>query len=85
MTRSATHVCFLLLLGLVAGCGSKDKGVPPPPEGKTAGGASARPLSPDDEATLKKAVSDGDALWDAAVQGVKEDEGVFPSSFSFTP
>ncbi|MBX9679110.1 MAG: outer membrane protein assembly factor BamE [Gemmataceae bacterium] len=62
-----------LAVFFVPGCGSKDKGaVPPAPEGKAAGGAVARPLSPDDEAKLKQAVAEGDALYDAGLKSVSD-------------
>jgi len=75
MNRAAVSSCFLILMGLLAGCGSKDKGAAPPApdaKGKAAGGVVAQALSPEDEAKLKQAVAEGDALYDAGVKSVSD-------------
>ena len=76
MNRAAVCVCILLLMGLVAGCGPKGKGdaptQPAAPDGKAAGGSVARPLSPEEEAKLKQAVAEGDALYDAGLKSVSD-------------
>ncbi|QEL17868.1 hypothetical protein [Limnoglobus roseus] len=70
-TRSMSGGLLLLAVGLMAGCGKKDQTSPPAaPDSK--GGNVAQSLTPEEAGRLKQAVTDGDALWDAAVQGVKE-------------
>lgn len=45
MNRATLSVLLLLLMGLVAGCGKKDKGAAPAPEGKDAAGNVTQPVS----------------------------------------
>lgn len=67
MIRDILSNCLLVLaVLLMAGCGSKAKVGDPP---KTAAGSSAG-SSEDREQT--KAVAEGDALWDAALEGIKD-------------
>lgn len=67
MIRDIVSGClFLLAVVLLAGCGSKAKVGDPP---RTAAGS---PAGSEDRAKLMKAVAEGDALWDAGEQGVKE-------------
>ena len=70
MHRAAVIVVLFLLTGLMAGCGPKNKGEgpPPAPEGKTKTGGVTQALSPEDEAKLKLAVAEGDALYDEGIQ-----------------
>ena len=70
MNQATVSVFLLLLMSILTGCGSKDKkDVPPADDPK--GGGGARQLPPEDEAKLKKAVADGDALYDVAVHSLK--------------
>ncbi len=67
MIRVILSACLLpLALMPLAGCGSKAKVGDSP---KTAAGS---PAGSEDRAKLMKAVEEGDALWDAGEQGVKE-------------
>jgi hypothetical protein len=67
MSRGILSAClFLLAIVPLAGCGSKAKVGDPP---KTGAGS---PSASEDREKLMKAVEEGDALWDAGEQGVKE-------------
>lgn len=68
MIRDIVTGClFVLVVLLLAGCGAKAKVGDPP---KTAAGSSAG--SSEDREKQTNAVAEGDALWDAGEQGVKE-------------
>ena len=70
MHRATLTVAFLFLMSLLRGCGSKEKtgGPAPAPEVKGSGGAARQALTPDEEAKLKQAVAEGDALYDAGME-----------------
>lgn len=72
MTPKGFSICLLALaVTTLAGCGKKEKSEPP--AAPNVKGESRTPtLEPREEAKLKQAVTEGDALWDAATQGVKE-------------
>jgi len=71
MTLKGFAIClFALAVTTLAGCGSKEKLPPPAPESKA--GSVTQALSPEEAGKLKRAVTEGDELWNAAVQGVKE-------------
>lgn len=71
MNQATVSVFLLLLMSILTGCGSKDKKDVPPADDPKGGGV-VRQLLPEDEAKLKKAVAEGDALYDAGVQSVNE-------------
>jgi hypothetical protein len=70
MLRTNALALLMMTLSLVAGCGPKDKGAAPEVKGKT--GSATQALLPEEADKLKRAVTEGDELWNAAVEGVKE-------------
>ena len=62
---------FVLAALLLTGCGAKAKVGDPP---KTAAGSSAG--SSEDREQQTKAIAEGDALWDAAFQGIKDSKKI---------
>lgn len=71
MRRCVSGCLVLLFVLALAGCGAKPEktgidGSPKPTPPSVSGGTS------EERAKLEKAVAEGDALWDAAIQGVKE-------------
>jgi len=72
MFRAIVMPPFLLILCLVIGCGPKDKGVPAAPDAKSKEKPVQPTLTPDEEAKLKQAVAEGDALFDAGLKSVND-------------